>query len=130
MEKFPFNAAGFIALQQQLYALPDQQLWAEAENIKNDFDGWMLARFLLTQNQVLFLNAIDSRAKELVAFEASFAIGNRLPVLLVKADPPAEGEEQGKIFWPKSTLTVAWGTNTAYQASGTLEINIYYQKLV
>ncbi|RZK54554.1 MAG: hypothetical protein EOO87_10125 [Pedobacter sp.] len=130
MEKFPFSAAGFSALQQQLYALPDQQLSVEAENVKNDFDAWMVAHFALNENQVIFLNAIDSRAKALVAFETSFAIGNRLPVLLVKADPPAEGDEQGKIFWPKSTLTAAWGTNTAYQASGTLEINIYYQKLV
>lgn len=127
MEKFPFTTAGFNALQQQLYALTDQALLVESEHIKNNFTVWMAAHFSLSEKQLLFLNAIDERAKSLISFETSFAVGNRLPVLLQKAEPPAEGEEQGKIIWPKSTLSAAWGTQTPYQPSGTLTIHIDYK---
>jgi len=127
MEKFPFTAAGFNALQLKFYALTDQLLMAEAEYIKDDFDDWMAANFELSNKQLLFLAAIDARLHALLASLTYFAVSNRLPVVLRKADPPADGDEQGKIIWPKSNLTATWSTNNAYLATGALEIHIAYQ---
>lgn len=126
MEKFPFTATGFIRLQEQLYLLTASQLEAEAAQIQHDFDDWMATHFELSAQQLRFLTAIDSRLHALLAAQTSFAVGNRLPILLLKADPPAEGDEQGKIIWPKSTLTAIGGINTPYMPSGMLEIHIDY----
>lgn len=127
MEKFPFTATGFTQLQEQLYLLPDAQLEAEAAQIQHNFDDWMASHFELSAAQLLFLSAIDNRLHALLAAQTSFAVGNRLPILLLKANPVAEGDEQGKIIWPKSTLTAIWGPNTTYMPSGILEIHIDYR---
>ncbi len=69
---------------------------------------------------------MDERAVSFLAFQTSFAVGNRLPISLHKANPPADDEEIDKIVWPKSTLSAKAGTHFGFEASGTLEIYITY----
>lgn len=126
MIKFPFDNAGFVALQTQCYQLTDEALRLEAEKISTDFDLWMADNFELTARQLAYLLAIDARAKSLLAFDTSFAIGNRLPISLhVEGEP--NGDDQGKIIWPKSSFTAHSGGSIGYEAGGTLQINIRYE---
>ncbi|MBB2146920.1 hypothetical protein GM921_15555 [Pedobacter sp. LMG 31464] len=128
MKKFPFTNADFLALQHDLYNLNDEVLKIEADLVLNDFDYWMNNHFELSVNQLCFLKCIDARAKPLITFNTSFAIENRLLIILNKARN-SNSDEQGKIIWHKSTLTASSGGNTGYRASGTLEINIAYQPI-
>ncbi|MFA6276308.1 MAG: hypothetical protein WC622_06140 [Pedobacter sp.] len=126
MKKFPFTNAGFLALQHDLYSLSDEVLKIEADLVLNYFDYWMDNHFELSNNQLSYLKAIDPRAKPLLIFNTSFAIENRLPIILNKARN-SNDSEQGKIIWHKSTLSASSGGHTGYKASGALEINIAYQ---
>lgn len=127
MEKFPFTSLGFDQLQRALYALTNPELEIEAALAKDHFDGWISKHFDLSGNQLLFLAALDPRLKTFLAFETSFAIGNRLPILLVKTSTSTTPEdEQGKIIRPKSTLSAAWGNAMPFHASGMLIIEILY----
>lgn len=127
MEKFPFTSLGFDQLQHTLYALNNLELEVEAAFVKNHFDAWISNHFNLSESQLLFLVAIDPKVKAFLAFETSFAIGNRLPILLVKTSTATTPEEeQGKIIRPKSTLSATWGNTMTFHASGTLIIEILY----
>lgn len=125
MKKFPFNAAGFQAIQQELYQLDDQLLEAEAEQIKHSFVDWVLARFELAQSQVDFFKRLEERYLIFIAEQTSFAVGNRLPVSLAKEEPPATGDDQGKIIYTKSSLTASQGPN-GFEAGGDLLFSISY----
>lgn len=127
MQKFPFTNEGFQQLQNALYALTDAALEIEATAIQSDFNNWMNHHFELASSQVDFLQHLDERAVSFIAFKTSFAVGNRLPISLEKADPPADEEEVDKIVWPKSTLSAKAGTNSGFEASGVLTIHIDYQ---
>lgn len=127
MEKFPFTSLGFDQLQHALYALTNPELEIEAALVKDHFDAWISKHFDLSESQLLFLAAIDPKVKAFLAFETSFAIGNRLPVLLFKTSTTTTPEEeQGKIIRPKSTLSAAWGNEITFHASGMLVIEILY----
>ncbi|MFN0291596.1 hypothetical protein [Pedobacter helvus] len=127
MEKFPFTSLGFDQLQHALYALTNPELEMEAALVREHFDTWISQHFDLTESQLLFLAAIDPKLKAFLAFETSFAMGNRLPILLLKTSTASTPEEeQGKIIRPKSTLAAAWGNEMTFHASGTLVIEILY----
>lgn len=126
MNKFPFDNAGFLALQTQLYQWSDEALTRESEKIRADFDLWMAANFELSERQRAYLLSIDARAKLLLAFDTSFAIENKLPISL-KVEGEPNGDDQGKIIWPKSSLTASSGGSIGYEAGGTLQINIKYE---
>ena len=121
MKKYPFNNGGFQDLQQQLYVLTDVELEVEAAAIRTDFINWMDSNFDLQPAQLMFIAAIDVKAARWLAEQTAFAIENRLPISLQK-ETAEEDDEQGKIIWPKSTLTATAGQG--YSASGTLEIHI------
>ncbi|TKC10661.1 hypothetical protein FA048_10820 [Pedobacter polaris] len=127
MKKFPFNHAGFQSLQQELYLLSDEVLINEAAQIEINFDQWMNEHFTLSEQQFRYLKTIDPRVKKLLTIYTSFAIGNRLSISLNKAEPSSD-DDQGKIIWPKSTLTACYNSNNSYVVSGSLEINISYQR--
>lgn len=47
MEKQNFDEAGFISLQETMYALPDEALQMEATQLRNSFRTWINAHFTL-----------------------------------------------------------------------------------
>ncbi|RZK51249.1 MAG: hypothetical protein EOO91_21100 [Pedobacter sp.] len=126
MKKFTFNNEGFQALQSELHQLSDEDLAKEALQIEANFTQWVGTNFYLDESQLSYLGAIDPRAQRLLAFNTGFAIANRLPISLNKMENATE-EEQGKIIWPKSSLTATSGGRDGFTASGELEINIRYE---
>lgn len=126
MNKFPFTNAGFVDLQQVLYAYPDAELQTEAQLIHSNFIVWVDNHFILSAEQLHFLNCLDNREINLLAYLTSFAVENRRPVVLHAEEPPPDDDKQGKIIKPKSTLSAGNGPNVPFEATGTLEIHISY----
>ncbi len=124
MEKYPFSNEGFQGLQQQLYALTNADLDAQAVAIRTGLSAWMDLNFELQPSQLQFINSLETKAVRWLAEQTAFAIENRLPISLTKDTPTENDDEQGKIIWPKSTLTATAGAD--YTASGTLEVHIAY----
>lgn len=126
MNKQPFNASGFLRLQEQLQQLPAHALQAEVQKIRTDLTDWILANFELKDRQIDFLKNLDERFVNYTAEQTAFAISNNRPITLAKADPPKEGDEQGKIIYTKSSLRASNAASNGFSAGGELIIEISY----
>lgn len=124
--KFPFSNVGFHSLQSELYQLNDEQLLIVSQSVDTNFDHWMKEHFEISEQQFSYLKLIDPKVKKLLSFNTSFALANRLPISLAK-DGEGTGDDQGKIIWPKSTLSAKSGGQLGFEASGSLTIHISYQ---
>ena len=126
MKKFPFDELGFLALQQELYQLSEEALRVESQTIKYSFTTWLPSRFELSIRQLSFLNNMDERDLVFIAEQTSFAVENRLPISLTKEEPPADGDDQGKIIYTKSNLTSSNGKTLGFVPGGDLHFKITY----
>ncbi len=62
-QKHPFNAAGFLALQQEWLQMDSTALWAEAKHIYSTFRPWLYQHFNLSSNQWCSLMDIGNEVK-------------------------------------------------------------------
>lgn len=124
MQKFPFNPAGVAALCHHLYQLNDTALAIEATAIEAGFKAWTAQHFELDENQLLYLNGLHFEVIRFLAFQISFAVGHRLPVILIK--PELSGVRASKLFKPKADLNITVLPNNSYVAAGELLLTISY----
>lgn len=127
MEKQPFTAAGFAALQLQLYALPNNELAAEAVAMLSDFNQWMADHFELDATQQAFLNGLSTEAISFLAQQTSTCVAHRLPIYLAK-DAQAKGEDKpGKIIRSESELDGETDQDGNLNLHGQVTIHIHYE---
>lgn len=88
MTKYPFTAEGFQALQKNLYELPQSALQLQADELRIDFRNWMISNFLLEPSQTAYLANLSEKTVAFAATATSYAVENRLPVILRKKDRP------------------------------------------
>lgn len=60
MSLSPFTAAGVQEKLNEIYALPDPQLALESYAIKLDFRKWIKDNFVLSADQVVFLDNMNN----------------------------------------------------------------------
>lgn len=124
MEKFPFTPEGVEALCQQLYQLADTALALEAAALATDFNAWVKAHFLMTPEQVTYLESLHTEVNRFLAFQTSFAVGHRLPIVLNK--PTLTGVRASKLFDPKASITLHILPDQSYTAVGQVTLDITY----
>lgn len=110
-------------MQAELYALPDDQLRAIAETIRTHFSGWVLDTFELDSGQQQFFGGLSPLFIQSSADSTSLAVGNRLPITLVKPEASLRTE---KLIRKKNNLTDESNGSGDYEASGGLEYEIVY----
>lgn len=123
--KFTLSNQGFQQLQAQLYALSNQELNEQAILVKYDFTEWVKAHFELDSTQESFLDALPSKAISYLAENASFALANRLEIVLEKEDKPI-GVAGNKLIRPKPETSVTASASGEFEAEGRLVIEITY----
>ncbi|RZK77652.1 MAG: hypothetical protein EOO92_12530 [Pedobacter sp.] len=128
MKKYPLTSAGVEELLAELYELPQPLLEAEADALLENFRGWVIEHFDLSEAQVIYLNQINQKTVDFMAFNSSFAMENRLPIVLDKAaqeykhdDPPAP-----KIIITESKLKSSSGSDGSASNEGEMIIAIRY----
>lgn len=130
MQKFPFTDSGLQDLLAQLYALDDQQLQQQAQAMAEDFPGWLQEHFLFEQDQLDFLAGLPQSFIQSAAADCSYCAANRLPINMVKdqqrSDPPAEGEDRGKLIDLDKKSSARFSPAESFRASGSLTITISY----
>ena len=124
MEKFEFSPAGVAALCHHLYQLNDTALAIEATAIEADFKAWTAQHFELDESQLLYLNNLPFEASRFLAFQSSFAVGHRLPVVLIK--PELSGVRASKLFKTKAEIALTVWPDNSYTAEGDLLLTISY----
>ncbi len=80
--KLNYTVAGILTLQENLYQLSDEKLKKESEDLLHDVILWLKRWLSFSESQFQNLIAIDFHERTKLAFELSFALENRLPVLL------------------------------------------------
>ena len=129
MKKQPLQPEGLQHLLNQLYVLPDSELFLKAAAIAADFRAWIAAHFILSTKQLAFLAALDNRFVASSANYCSDFVQRRLPIVLLKTTPEDEDEDKprGKIITFEKEVTGKDIQPIAhYEASETLTFTISY----
>lgn len=126
MTKFPFSNEGFQALQQNLYALSDPDLFAVSNRVFNHFNEWMAENFDLSPSQIDFLETLSPKMTNFLSAQTAMAIGNRLPVTLTKPDGKSENLRGTKLIRPSSEASATSEGEEGFEVEGNLDIEIIY----
>lgn len=129
MKKFPFTPTGVAELNSQLYLLSDAELAIEAQAIETDLIAWTSLHFILSANQLDYLESINAKAIRFAAFQISFAVAHRRPVNLIKnqAKSSSSGGEGTKLIETKSKLSVTNVPDASPIVAGEVELVVTYQ---
>lgn len=125
MPLFPFSPEGVQDLLTQLYALPDPDLALEATAISTDFKLWIAANFVLSADQLSYLNAISGSVTNYYGQQCSFCFENRLEIILNYPDKP---DNPSYSKWNASTNTILVEADGSGQSkiSGELTFSLTY----
>lgn len=131
MEKQPFTPDGVAELQKWLYGLPDIELQEQVSLMEINFSAWGFAHLSFTEQQIRFYHDLNPAVINFLASQCIFAASYRRPVrLIVTADlrqePLNDGEDDGKLFKPKSSLSVTGRNNGTYEVGGGVDIDVSY----
>jgi hypothetical protein len=121
MAQQPFTPAGVQAKQAELNALSQQNLQAQANLIRSNFQSWITNNFILNQTQQTYLNQANSEWIKLAAGLTAYAVENKLTVLLAVNGTPTTF----KLIHISNSI-VADNSPSGFTTSGTLTFTITY----
>lgn len=124
MTQQPLTPAGVQAKQNELYALPANQLAQQVSLIQSDFKNWVSTNFILTQAQSAYLNTIDSRWIAATASNTATAVSNMLPITLNANTPPPS--YISKMVKHSYVMDTAFDSQAGFTVSGSLTFYIVY----
>ncbi len=80
---------GVDAMQKELYTFPDAMLQDQADQITNDFRGWLIENFTLDDKQVNYLSGLEDNFISYCGSVTGTAVRARLPIGLDYPSPPS-----------------------------------------
>ncbi len=125
MEAQPFTSAGVAALMAELYALTDEQLAEQVNEINSDFISWMETNFTLSADQQSYLENMDIQFIQAAAANVGLAVKNRLTVTVTFDGSSGSGSL--KLVQQKPRLDTTYDTTNGFAATGELDFIISYQ---
>lgn len=123
MSKVPLSTAGIQTLQDDLYALSEPQLFAEAAAVRADFVGWVDAKIDLTGPQLSWLQGIDPLFTDYLGIKTCIALRNKLDL---KVDLPSAAGD-GKWFQDKDAIAPTYRANGKVEATGIFRLKLGYE---
>ncbi|WP_299568461.1 hypothetical protein [uncultured Pedobacter sp.] len=123
MSKVSLSAVGIQTLQDNLYALSEAELFAEAAAVKADFVAWVDAKIALTSSQLTWLQGIDPLFTEYLGIKTCIALRNKLDL---KVDLPSAAGD-GKWFQDKDAIAPTYRANGKIEATGTFRLKLGYE---
>ena len=133
MEKFPFSPTGLNDLLTGLFALEDQELQQQADQVGNNFRTFVAEHFELSASQLLFLAAMDENFISDAASSSKSFVERRLMIGLIKANPPEnrnpgdDDKDRGKLVDLDKKETSSFSRENGFQYSESLTFIISYQ---
>ncbi len=113
----PFTPSGVDLKVSELYALPDNQLFLEADQIRDSFINWVNGNFSLTNDQSGYLNQMDVQFRDYLAQQLSVGVRFRIPIVLQVVG--IIGNITSKRFWIKVDWGTSWKPNAQVANEGT-----------
>lgn len=134
MTKKPLTPTGVNEVVTELYALPNDALFDEADAVATDFCLWLTEHFELTPRQEVFLaQGLQASFIAFVQTRLPFVFLNRLPIsyTVMGTEPPEDDEEEwGKVIEGLDATSQTSGSRgTGSGASGIFQfVGRYYKK--
>lgn len=125
---YPLSTKGVADLIAYLYALPNDELNTEAKSIKNDFRGWVLRYFSLSDQQKSYLRNMPENSAIYFGDQCWFCFIHRLPITLDYPLPP-QPTGLGKWTEGKSSAKLVTNDNGGVEASGAFNFTMLYRTL-
>lgn len=124
MTLYPFTPSGVQDKLTQLYALPDELLSIEANEIELDFVDWMKDNFDLSTDQQDFLDNINEDAINYYGSQCALCFRHRLEIILIYPNPVP-----GYAKYPETTNTIKVVTdeNGNIEVTGSLTFTMTYR---
>src|SRR5690554_885057 len=124
MSLFPFTPQGVQDKLDTIYALPDEALLLEANEIEVNFVDWMKSNFLLDAYQTDFLESIAEEAINYYGSQCALCFRHRLEIILIYPTPIP-----GYAKWPETTDTIkVTADNTGQvEVTGSLTFTMTYR---
>src|SRR4051812_3970553 len=91
MQKKPFSPASVAEKQSELRSLSKAQLDAQIDLIRNDFKNWAVQNFELTDEQIGFLEDLDSGVLKPFSVEIAATIEVGSPTIVLDPLPVSHG---------------------------------------
>ncbi|WLD24354.1 hypothetical protein NU10_02820 [Flavobacterium dauae] len=85
MARVPLTTAGVLQKQEELFALAQPELDAQAASLTTDFRLWVSDNFELTPQEQGFLDSADDNFIRLLSSVVFVSVRNRLPIDFVKS---------------------------------------------
>ncbi|PIF45354.1 hypothetical protein CLU96_2356 [Chryseobacterium sp. 52] len=125
MQLFPLTPVGVEDKLNELYSLPEADVLVQAEAIRLDFKNWMKDSFILSNNQMLFLEGINDAVALYYGQQCSFCFIHTLDIRLIYPDPP-ENLRYAKWTGLANDLEVKGNGMGETDISGTLTFTMSY----
>lgn len=122
MAQQPFTPAGVQAKLDELYVLPDASLYAEADQVRDDFSNWMKVNFALTTEQDVYLDSLPLDFITPTAFDTSMAIRYRRPITLTQLGPVSAS----KLVRTSPALEYTYDPLGGISVAGSVSITVEY----
>lgn len=125
METYPLTTEGAADKLNDLYALTDRELAAQAMAIALDFQSWVKINFDVTPAQRSYIDGMNADAVRFFGLQCSAGLLYRIDIEL---DYPAPPTEPGSTKWLtlESTIKMATDGNGNKQLTGSLKFIVDY----
>lgn len=118
----PLTPVGVQLKIDELYALPDPDLFTETESLRTNFQGWIATNFSLTTEQATYLAALNTSFVDYAAYNSAFALKNRLPITLAIVNAPAAS----KLVHTKNNMVVSNEPGGGITVTGSFDYEFEY----
>lgn|GEM_PF-758245 len=120
----PFSPEGVAAKIEDLYALSDPALIAEANEAKANFTDWIIANFLLNQDQEGYLMSMDTAWLDASSEKFHDALIGRRPIELIKPYIVDPNTYSSKVIRTEEEAIVVFNQISGTEHTGSLKFII------
>ncbi|WLD24345.1 hypothetical protein NU10_02775 [Flavobacterium dauae] len=123
---YPFTPEGVQDKLDELYALSDPALFAQADAIEADFGSWIINNFSLSVEQQSFLDNMNDEALNYFGSQCALCFRHRRPITLIYPSPPTT-PGYAKLPESSNTLKVNSDDSGNIEVTGSLTFTMVYR---
>lgn len=124
MSQVPLTEDGVAKKQAELYALDQQELNNQSNLVRNDFTGWIMSNFSLTDDEQTSLKDMSVEVVLFISVQVAASIQVKQPIHFKKENK--SGDRSSKRFRIEKSVKVIITPNNPPIPEGSLIIDIFY----
>jgi len=124
--KFPFTASGVADWQHDVRLGGQTSIDSECEAIASNFNAWIVSRFTLREDQIVFVESLDPLLTDSYGAALQYALQNGVQIVLEKDETATKKELNPKVAIMEEKIE-RWRNSSKAKATGdSLVFKILY----